>query len=384
MKIKNEVNPKSHFYLRESGVSSKKVGQVVKAILISALMLACNNSKSTPTESAELSNARNNAVWYGELSDRYKMVSNAVCVVPFFTVSYDDAVANAGQGSADEVVTALTTISAESLTTDVAAAALAEFGGKSPLTHSQVATKSINFVNARFDAAKVLKIVQELPPRAASLLNNAAATQGTQGLTKVEAFKVMLARRATTIGATQMLGALSTNVIIPRAFGAIVTHGASLLSQSVNILGFYGIFCLLNNTLAAAFDAMAAENQAIQTGEQLHQMGIDSCFRMNSHKRFYNRACAGAGALKDFDDNGVTRCKGFWVDNKAGAGTRVFWNESMASGRFRVGPGMFTEYISSKTLSNGFIVANVKIHDSRTTYNGQTGWIFVGGVFCQK
>ena len=359
----------------------KNVDKFVKAILISALMLACNNSKSSPTGSAELSNAGQNAAMYREISDRYAMVSNSVCVVPFFTQSYNDAVESAGQGSADEVMATLGSASREFLTADAAAAALAEFGGVSALTHSDVVTKSIHFIDARLDSARVLQIVQNLPQRAATLLNDAAATQG---LTKVEAFKVMLARRATTAGATQMVGALSSRVPIPQVFGAIVNHGASLLSQAVNFLGFYGIFCTFDNTLAAAFDAMASENQTIATGEQLQQMGIDSCFRMNSHKRFYNRACAGAGALKDFDDNGVTRCKGFWVDNKAGAGTRVFWNESMASGRFRVGPGMFTEYISSKTLSNGFIVANVKIHDSRTTYNGQTGWIFVGGVFCQK
>lgn len=359
-------------------MSLKKISYSCRILICFGLFVSCvklsNNSKTS-----KLTDARSNAELYREIAENYKTVSNSVCVVPFFTESYDQAVAGAGSLSGEELMAILISTTSALITSDVAAAALAEFGGASFLTHSEIVTKSIHFIDIRIESASLVRIINQLPSAAGAFLERVAASEG---LTTLEAVKVMLARRATAMGASEMLAAMTTQIHIPYAFEAFISHGTSLLAKMVDVMGYYGIFCALDNTLAAAFNAFAAENQTIATQEQLDQMGIDSCARMNSHKSYYNAACIGHGALGNFSTDAQTRCTRFLVDNDAGKGLRVFADQNMGYGIFRIGRLMNLHYLDSILLSNGFIVAKIQVDDSRSTYNGGVGWIYIGGVVC--
>ncbi len=359
-------------------MSLKKISYFCSVLIFAGLIFSCG--KSTPkSNQAKLTDAQTNAETYREISERYIAVSNAVCIVPFFTETYEEAVAGVGELSIEELMGILIATTTEVLTPDVTAAALAEFGGASFLTHSEIVTKSIYFIDVYIDSSSLVRIVNDLPPRAAAYLERVAASEG---LTALDAFKVLIARRAAALGAGGMLTALSAEISVPYLFGEFIRHGSSLLAKAADVIGYLGIFCALDNTLAAAFDAFAAENQTIATQEQLDQMGTDSCARMNSHKGYYGEACPGHGALGNFSTDAQTRCTNFLVDNDAGKGLRVFADESMSNGIFRIGRLMNLQILDTTLLNNGFIVAQVQVADDRSTYNSSVGWIYVGGVVC--
>ena len=325
---------------------------------------------------------------FQKISDDYAKWSNTICRIPYFTTSYKDAVesARAGQASLNASASAL---ARDFLLADLAGAALAEFGGPSPLTHGQWVTKVVH-ITKPLSSAQVIAAINRLPTSSKALLSKIGKVLRFSAASSDElAMRFVIVENTLVKGGNAFLKLLDAKILfIPKSLEAALSHLSSAASQGLNILGFVSIWCTGANVLAAYFEALSATESARLSARDAQTWELDACARMNSHKKYFNGFCKGVGALSRFDTQGNTRCKQFTVsqkmrlsdNNKSPIGAKIYGDKWMSLGLFRVGPGVGLDLQDVFVLPKGYIVAKVKVVDSGSAYKGSVGWTYIGAL----
>lgn len=318
---------------------------------------------------------------FAQASDDYAGWSNAVCKIPFFTTSYKSAVEAHDDGAYADLFEVGGTVARDFFAADLTVAALAEFGGPSPLTHGQWVTKAIN-LSSPASSTDILHAINQLSPAGKALL---VTIQKSLGLSSQQsAMRVVAVQSGLYRGLGLFLGVLGADIPVPPLLGSLLGQAASAASQALNALGFVGVFCTGANTLAAYFDALEWTARAGASAQQAEAWEDDACARINSHKALFGKGCDFTGALAKFDNLGNTKCLQFVVNDAMPGGLKVHGDKNMGYGIFRVGQGKRLDYLASARLANGFIVTKVKVNDKSAANNGGFGWVYVGGIDCVK
>lgn len=316
---------------------------------------------------------------FAQANADYAGWSNAVCKIPFFTTSYQDAVQAHQDSAYDDLFAVGGTIARDFFLADLTVAALAEFGGPSPLTHGQWVTAALD-ISSPASSADIIHAMSQLSPASKALLLSIQKSLGLKS--QQSAMRVVAVSSGLYRGLSLFLNGLGTTIPVPPLLGNLLSQAASAASQGLNAIGFVGVFCTGANTLAAYFDALEWTARAGASAQQAEAWEDDTCARINSHKALFGDVCDFRGALAKFDDLGATKCLKFVVNDSMTHGLKVHGDRHMGHGIFRVGRGKRLDYLASQRLANGFIVTKVRVNDNSAANNGGFGWVYVGGIDC--